>query len=183
MRRTVLLVSVFAIAFIAAAQPSQDKKPDFSGAWCETSAPYGVQQSQSTRTGLGSGWGRQFTLMQTEDSLTLERVFFTEGDLQPTLKYRYSLTGAETKNTITMGQGIQEQVSTTAWDDEKLVIKTLYTSNHPVDGEKVSCEVTQTLTLFINKSLPFASYLIVETKRGGVLGGPSSTTRTVYRKN
>ena len=83
-----------------------------------------------------------------------------------------------------MGRGIQEQVSTAAWDGEMLVIKTIYESQNPVDSQKVRCEVTQTLCLFIDESSPdLPPSLVVETTRGGVLGGPPSTTRTVYRKN
>ena len=104
--------------------------------------------------------------------------------MQPALKYRYSLNGTETKNTILMGRGYQEQVSTTAWDGQKLVIKTLYESQYPVDGKKVSCEVTQILSLQVDESAPDSPpSLVVETTRGAVLGGPPSTTRTVYNKN
>jgi hypothetical protein len=171
------------IAFMAGAQPAEDTKPDFSGTWNQGASRYGPRQSRDAHAGLGSGWGKQFTIIQTEDSLTLERIIFTQGDLQPPLRYVYSLKGSETRNTIMMGRGIQEQVSTTSWEGRKLVIKTIFTSQNPVDGKKISCEVTHTLTLLINESLPYWPFLIVETKRGGVLGGPSSTTRTVYSKN
>ena len=104
--------------------------------------------------------------------------------MQPALKYRYSLNGSETKNTILMGRGYQEEVSKAAWDGEKLVIKTIFKSQYPVDGKKVSCEVTQVLSLLIDESSPdLPPSLVVETTRGGVLGGPPSTTRTVYNKN
>lgn len=205
MKRIVILLCAFSIAAIVSAQPKKDKKPDFSGVWTEVSAPGRTQQSQRQqgqaqqdqrqqvqRTqrfrrppgSLGSGWGKQFTIVQTEDGLTVERVFFARGDMQPVLKYRYSLDGSETRNTIMMGRGIQEQVSMTAWDGEKLVIKTIYTSQNTVDGQIVSCEVKQILSLLTDESSPGnPPSLVVETTRGGVLGGPPSTTRTVYSKN
>ena len=199
MKRMVFLLSAFAVTVSVAAQTEQVKKPDFSGTWIEASAAGVAQQGQrgaqpgqrgvqpgqrGGRASLGSGWGKQFTIVQVEEGLTVERVFFTRGDMQPALKYRYSLNGSETKNSIMMGRGIQEQVSTTAWDDEKLVIKTIFKSQYPVDGQQVSCEVTQVLSLVIDESAPdLPPSLVVETTRGGVLGGPPSTTRTVYHKN
>ena len=189
------MLSVFALLIFAATQPLEDKKPDFSGVWSVV-IPSGIaqkgqlQQDQQTRrfsrvpASLGSGWGKQFTIVQSEDGLTVERVFFARGDMQPALKYRYSFDGTETKNTIMMGRGIQEQVSTAAWDGEKLVIKTLYTSQNPVDGQKVKCEVTQILSLLIDTFLPDSTpSLVMETTRSGVLGGPPSMTRTVYKKD
>lgn len=153
----------------------------------------GQQQGQRAQQGrrggrapatLGSGWGKQFTITQLDQGLTVERVFFTRGDMQPALKYRYSLKGSETENTILMGRGYQDQVSKTAWDGDKLVLKTLYESQYPVDGQKVNCEVTQILSLLIDETAPDSPpSLVVETTRGGVLGGPPSTTRTVYSKN
>ena len=184
MKPIVILFCAFAVIFFAADQPAKDKKPDFTGAWSESSPPRGGNlQTQPDRTGLGSGWGKQFTIIQTADALVVERNFFTRGDFQPTLKYRYSLKGAETRNRILMGRGFQEQVSKTAWDDQKLVIKTIYNSQYPVDGRIVTCQVTQTLSLLISKNRPYAPFLVVETTRDGVLGGPPSKTLTVYSKN
>ena len=183
MKPIVILFCAFAMMFFAAAQPAKEKKPDFTGAWIESSPPRGSNlQMEPDRTGLGSGWGKQFTIFQTGDVLVVERGFFRRGDFQPALKYRYSLEGAETRNRILMGRGFQDLVSKTAWEGEKLVIMTKYNSQYPVDGRKVSCKVTQILSLLISKTRPYAPFLVVETTRGGVLGGPPSKTLTVYSK-
>ena len=96
--------------------------------------------------------------------------------MQPPLKFIYALDGAETKNSVMMGRGIQAQTSKTTWDGDKLVITTLHSFENPANGQPMKIEVKQTLAL----ESPTA--LIVETTRGGVLGGPPSTTRTAYRK-
>jgi hypothetical protein len=98
------------------------------------------------------------------------------GDMQPPLRFVFSLDGAETKNSVMMGRGVQAQTSKTAWEGEKLVITTTHSFAHPETGQTLTSEVNQTLALESPTSL------IIETTRSGVLGGPSSTTRTVYRK-
>jgi hypothetical protein len=116
------------------------------------------------------------------DGLTLERVFFSRGDLQPRLKFLYSLDGSETRNAVMMGRGLQEQVSRTSWEGDKLVITTVYSFVNPEDGRPETQEVTQTLSLQSSRSPARPPSLVVETTRSGVLGGPSSSTRTVYTK-
>ena len=131
---------------------------------------------------LGSGWGAEFTITQDMHGLTLERVFFSRGDLQPVLKFRYALDGSETRNVVLMGRGPQEQVSSTAWDGDRLVITTVYSFVNPEDGQTETQEVTQTLALQPSRSPARSASLVVETTRSGVLGGPSSSTRTVYTR-
>ena len=75
-----------------------------------------------------------------------------------------------------MGRGIQVQTSKTAWEADKLVITTTHPFTHPATGQTLTSEVKQTLSLVSPTSL------LIETTRSGVLGGSSSTTRTVYRK-
>ena len=136
------------------------------------------QRGRGRRTGdMGSGWGSNLTVTQDEKQLTVEYAFFVRGDLQPPLKFAYSLDGFETKNSVMMGRGIQVQTSKTGWEAEKLVISTLHTFTHPTTGEPMTVEVKQALSLETPESL------IVEATRSGVLGGPPSTTRTVYRRN
>jgi hypothetical protein len=183
MKKILILFGLIAMIFLTIAQPVKEKKPDFSGAWIEVSPWGSPQQGHGANSNLGCGWGKQFTIVQTQNALTVERVFFTRGDIQPPLKYRFSLNGEETRNTILMGRGYQEQVSKAEWDGDKLVIKTIFKSQIPVDGKRVTCEVTQILSINVVNSRPFWRSLIIETRRGGVLGGPSSTTRTVYNKN
>ena len=124
---------------------------------------------------MGSGWGPTITITQNATQLTVEYAFFGRGDMQPPLKFTYALDGSETKNSVMMGRGTQAQVSKTAWDGARLVITTVHTFAGP-DGKPMTSEVKQTL------SLESPTSLVVEAVRAGVLGGPATTTRTVYRK-
>ncbi len=94
----------------------------------------------------------------------------------PPLKFVYALDGTETKNAVMMGRGVQEQRSKTAWDGDTLVITTMHQLDDPSTGKPIPVEVTQKL------SLESATVLIVETIRGGVLGGLAKTTKTKYTK-
>jgi hypothetical protein len=125
---------------------------------------------------MGSGWGSTITITQDANSLTVQYAFFARGDLQPPLKFVYALDGSEAKNSVMMGRGVQAQASRTAWDGGTLVITTVHTFAHPETGQPMTAEVTQKL------SLESPTSLVVETTRRGVLGGPPSTVRTVYRK-
>jgi hypothetical protein len=161
--------------------------PDFSGRWTvETPAPPaggagggagGGAPRGGGRGDMGSGWGSTITIAQDATRLTVEYVFFGRGDLQPPLKFVYALDGSETKNSVMMGRGVQEQTSKTAWDGDKLVITTVHRFTDPTTGKPATEEVKQTL------SLESPTSLVVETLRGGVLGGPASTTKTTYKKN
>jgi len=107
----------------------------------------------------------------------VEYAFFTNRDMQPPLKFVYALDGSETKNSVMMGRGIQVQMSKTAWEGDRLVITTVHTFPSLETGQPMTSEVKQTL------SLESPTSMMVETTRSGVLGGPPSTTRTVFRKS
>ncbi len=126
---------------------------------------------------MGSGWASNITVTQDTNRLTVEYAFFTRGDMQPPLKFVYALDGSETKNSVMMGRGIQVQTSKTAWDGDKLVITTVHTFANLETGQPMTSEVKQTL------SPESPTSMMVETTRSGVLGGPPSTTRTVFRKS
>jgi hypothetical protein len=126
---------------------------------------------------MGSGWGPSINVTQDASRLTVEYAFFARGDMQPPLKFVYALDGSETKNSVMMGRGIQVQASKTAWDGEKLIITTVHSFANPESNEPMKIEVKQTL------SLGSPTSMIVETTRSGVLGGPPSMTKTVYKKN
>jgi hypothetical protein len=126
---------------------------------------------------MGSGWGSNITIAQNASRLTVEYAFFGRYDMQPPFKFVYALDGSETKNSVMMGRGIQAQISKTAWEGDKLVITTVHDLDKPADGLPSSIEVKRTL------KLESPALLSVETTRSGVLGGPASTTRAVYRKN
>jgi hypothetical protein len=165
-----------ALLVLLAVNVTAQTRPDFSGRW--TSEPDTQRAAGNTqRAGdMGSGWGSNITVTQTAERLTVEYAFFARGDMQPPLRFVFALDGAETKNSVMMGRGIQAQTSKTAWEGDKLVITTGHSFAHPETGQLLMSEVKQTLTLEAPTSL------VVETTRSGVLGGPPATTRTVYRK-
>ena len=130
----------------------------------------------AARGDMGSGWGPTITVTQDARQLVIEYAVFARGDMQPPLKFLYALDGSETKNTVMMGRGMQTQTSRTAWDGTRLKITTAHTLTDPATNKPLTALVTQTL------SLASPTELVVETVRAGVLGGPDTTTRTVYRK-
>jgi hypothetical protein len=181
----------FAIVFAAGTAP------DFSGRWTTDPAPSADTPAQTGaargaagqrgggqrggrrgggRGDMGGGWGSTITITQDAARLTVEYAFFTRGDMQPPLKFAYALDGSETRNTVMMGRGMQTQVSKTGWNGETLVITTAHTFADPATGKPMTTEVKQALTLESPTSL------VLETTRAGVMGGPATTTRTVYRK-
>ena len=183
MRRLPGVLSVVAVGIFATGTTAQERA-DFSGAW--TSGPAratrGGQGGGAPSGSLGSGWGQEFTITQDMHGLSVERVFFSPGDLQPSLKFHYSLEGSETRNAVLMGRGLQEQVSKTAWQGDKLVITTLHSFVNPEDGQPMTSEVRRTLSLQPSRSPAWRPSLVIETMRSGVLGGAGSVTRTVYAR-
>lgn len=194
MRRVANLLSVAVVVLLAVSVTAQTR-PDFSGRWSSEPEPTptgGVGQTGAAPGGgagqrvgggrgasgdMGSGWGSNITVTQDTNRLTVEYAFFTRGDMQPPLKFVYALDGSETKNSVMMGRGIQVQTSKTAWDGDKLAIATVHTFAHPETNESMKIEVKQTL------SLASPTSMIIETTRSGVLRGPPSTTKTVYKKS
>jgi hypothetical protein len=179
-----LVLSMLAAAPVGARQQNAEQaRPDFSGRWTNAAPPAAQAPAPGGRGGgpavpsgdMGSGWGSTITLTQTLRVLTVEYAFFTRGDMQPPLKFTFALDGSESKNTVMMGRGFQVERSKTAWDGQTLVITTQHDFRDP-SGKPVTAEVTRRL------SLESADSLIVETTRAGVLGGPPSTTRVVYRR-
>jgi hypothetical protein len=178
MKRMTNILSSALVALLAVSATAQSK-PDFSGRWTSEPSPAGEGQrgASGARIGdMGSGWGSSITITQTAERMAVEYMFFARGDMQPPLRFVFALDGAETKNSVMMGRGIQTQTSKTAWEGDKLVITTTHSFGHPETGQPLTSEVKRTLTLESPTSL------IIETTRSGALDGPSSTTRTVYRK-
>jgi len=159
-------------------------KPDFSGRWVIEQAPAtsgssaGAARTAATvvRGDMGSGWGPDITITQDANRLTLEYAFFARYDMQTPLKFVYALDGSEAMNSVMMGRGLQKQPSRINWDGDKLVITTIHAFSHPTTGKLMTAEMKQAL------SLESPASLVVETTRTGILGGPSSTTRTIYKK-
>jgi len=152
------------------------QQPSFAGRWA--AAPDTTASGRGPATASpGSGWGTPLTIAQDSKRVTVEYPFFSRYDMQPPLQFTFALDGSETKNTVMMGLGVQEQFSHTAWNGSALVITTRHVIANPAGTpDSIGVEVTRRL------SLESATRLIVETTRAGAFGGPSSTTRTVYTK-
>ena len=159
--------------------------PDFSGTWSTasvTSAPPSLLAAPTVVPTLGSGWGDRISIVHKADRLDIERVFFLPRELQPVIRYRYALDGSETTNAPLLGRSGPPPTSRAAWDGNRLVITTLYPFQDPADGRWRTHTVTQTMWLQPSAASPFEPSLVVETTRGGALGGPPSTNRTVYAR-
>jgi len=176
MKRLANIVSTAAAILLAVSVTAQTR-PDFSGRWTSGSETAATGRSGERAGDMGSGWGANITITQTAERLTVEYAFFARGDMQPPLRFVFALDGSETKNSIMMGRGIQTQTSKTAWDGDRLVITTTHSFENPADGQPMKIEVKQTL------SLGSPTSMMVETTRSGVLGGPPSVTKTVYKKS
>ena len=160
---------------------------DFSGRWTTDPDPAAAAAAPAAgapgrggrgaaRGDMGSGWGSTITIAQNDKQVTVEYVFFGRGDMQPPLKFTYALDGSETKNSVWMGRGQQVQTSRAAWDGARLKITTQHTFSDPATKKPMTEEVVHLL------SLESPASLVVETTRAGVLGGPPTSTKTVYRK-
>jgi hypothetical protein len=195
MRRLARMAGFALVGSLTVSLPAQ-QRPDFSGEWTtlrEVEAGAGPARrgaargargarGQGGRRGrgpaadMGSGFGPTITIAQDAARLTIVYPFFRRGDLQPPLTFVFALDGSETTNAVSMGRGVQEQVSHAAWDGDSLVITTRHAFEDPATGAPMSMEVRQVL------SLESPTSLVIETTRAGVLGGEPSTTRTTYRK-
>jgi hypothetical protein len=166
-------------------RPDALANQDFTGSWSTailSSAPPTGQAAPPPVPDLGSGWGDRISIVQTANSLEVERVIFVPREIQPAVTYRYALDGSQTENPVTLGRSGPAPVSTTAWDGNRLVITTRYPFQDPRDGRWLSIEVIQTMWLQPSLRPPFEPSLVVETMRGSALNGQSSTNRTVYSK-
>jgi hypothetical protein len=165
---------------LCAASLTAQTPVNFSGRWvvAPNPPPPAAQRGGRTVSGsAGSGWGADITLAQDTEKLTVEYAQFTRADMQPPIRLVYRLNGSESRNTINMGRGPQEQVSRAAWEGPTLVITTTHTFTDPQTGRPATSETKHVLLLESPTSL------VVETTRGAALGGQPSTTKTIYRKN
>ncbi len=159
--------------------------PDFSGAWStailSSAPPTGLPGALPVPT-LGSGWGDRVSIVHDADQLVVERVVFVPREIQPPVRYRFALDGSETANAVNMGRTGPPPTSTATWDGDRLVLETRHPFQDPEDGRWLGAEMTQTLWLQPASGTPWEPTLVVETTRGGALGGPPSTNRTVYTR-
>jgi arylsulfatase len=159
--------------------------PDFSGTWstgASSSAPPTGRAVTRPAPTLGSGWGDRISIIHNAERVDVERVFFVPREVQATVRYRFLLDGSETENVVTLGRSGPAPTSTAAWDGDRLVMTTTYRFQDPGSRQWHTSEVVQTMWLQPANGTPFEPTLVVETVRGSALGGPPSTTRTVYRR-
>jgi hypothetical protein len=168
------------LALLFTAQPPAD----FAGRWtleapavATTPAVPGTPAAAAAPGDMGSGWGSTITIAQDANRLMVEYVFFSRYDLQPPLKFTYPLDGSVGRNAVVMGRGEQVESSKARWEGQALIITTTFDVVDSRAGQSFTADVTRKL------SLESPTTLIVEVTRAGVLGGPPSTTRSVYRKS
>jgi hypothetical protein len=162
--RPTLLQSSSAILCVLLAMPlSAQQVPDFTGQW-----------QRADGNDIGSGWGDVITVTQEGSRLQVEYALFVASDRQPPLRFVYDLEGRETRNSFMMGRGSQMQTSRAKLVGASLEITTLH--ELVVQGRPVQSEVHQVL------SLESSGTLVVEVTRLGILGGPPTTSRSVYRR-
>jgi hypothetical protein len=176
-------VCLVVAALLLAGPAGAGTPPDLAGKWVvePPAAPAGAAMGSGPPTlsahgTMGSGWGPEIAVTQDSAALTVEYTYFHPRDAQPPFRLKYLLDGAESRNTLNMGRGPQEQVSRAAFQGETLVITTTHTFVNPQDGRATTSETRQTLSLLSPTSL------VIETTRGAVMGGQPSTTRSVYKR-
>jgi hypothetical protein len=176
------LLATLWLAPIAAALSIQPPA-DFSGRWTldvpamtATDAVPGRPAVAAAPGDMGSGWGSIITIAQDAAVLRVEYTIFSRYDLQPPLTFTYPLDGSEGRNTVMLGRGEQVESSRARWDGQTLIIVTTLQVADRSAGRPFTAEVTRRL------SLESPDTLVVDATRGGVLGGPATTTRSVYRK-
>jgi hypothetical protein len=177
--------SLFALGLLAVLPVALSAQPaaDFSGQWtldapaiASTPAVPGTPAAAAAPGDGGSGWGTTITIAQDAKRLSVEYTVFSRYDLQPPLTFTYPLDGSVGRNAVMMGRGEQIESSRAQWNGQALVIVTTFQIADRAAGKPFTAELTRTLRL------ESPTTLVVEVTRGGVLGGPASTTRSVYRK-
>jgi hypothetical protein len=181
--KRVLLVALSLTA--AGTVPRAAQPPaDFSGKWtldapsiASTPAVPGTPSAAAAPGDMGSGWGSTIVIAQDAQRLSIEYQVFSRYDLQPPLTFTYPLDGSVGRNTVMMGRGEQVQSSRAQWNGQALIIVTTFDVADRGAGKPFTAEVTRKLWL------ESPAMLVVEATRAGALGGPASTTRSVYRKS
>jgi hypothetical protein len=178
-------VSSTALALAALLSVTATAQPpaDFSGRWtldapaiAATAAVPGTPAAAAAPGDMGSGWGSTITIAQDATRLRVEYTAFSRYDLQPPLTFTYPLDGSVTRNTVLLGRGEQIESSRARWEGRTLILTTTFDVADRRAGKPFTMELTRTLTL------ESPTTLIVQVNRAGVLGGPASSTRSVYRK-
>jgi hypothetical protein len=126
---------------------------------------------------MGSGWGSPITITQDAGQFVVEYTPYTSYDLQPPVRLVYALDGSESRNTLMQGRGRPVSRSRASWEGSRLVVTTMFTHQDSPADSPIETELRQAL------SMESESVLVVEATRSGVMGGPATATRTVYRRN
>jgi hypothetical protein len=161
-----MTAGVFALALVLGWQTPVD----FSGQWLADPAAAGAAGD------MGSGWGSSLTITQDSKQLVVQPVLFSRYDGQPPVRIVYSLDGSESRNAVMIGHASQMRVSRAKWTGAILEISTSYAALDAQTGTSLSTDVVQRLTL------ESPGVLVIEATRAGALGGKSTSTRSVYRK-
>ena len=176
------LVALWLTAVLPATVSAQ-RPADFSGRWtldapaiATTPAVPGTPAAAAAPGDMGSGWGATITIAQDTQRLSVEYTIFSRYDLQPPLTFTYPLDGSVGRNTVMMGRGEQIESSRAQWNGPTLIIITSFEIVDRGAGQPFTAELMRKLWL------ESPTTLVVEVTRAGVLGGPASTTRSVYRK-
>jgi hypothetical protein len=182
-RRPHALLSLLCLPAVLSTAGIAQSPPDFSGTWtleapaiATTPAVPGTPAAAAAPGDMGSGWGPTITIAQDPARLSVEYTVFSRYDLQPPLTFQYPLDGSEGRNAVMMGRGEQIERSRARWDGRTLVITTTFHVAERGVAQPFTAEVTRRL------SLESPATLVVDVTRAGVLGGPATTTRAVYRK-
>ena len=171
------------LAAVLPAALSAQPPADFSGRWlldapavASTPAVPGTPAAAAAPGDMGSGWGPTITITQDSKRLSVQYTVFSRYDLQPPLTLAYPLDGSVGRNTVMMGRGEQIESSRAQWNGQTLTIITTFDIADRGAGAPFKAEMTRTLRL------ESPTTMVVDVTRAGVLGGPASTTRSVYRK-
>jgi hypothetical protein len=171
------------LTVLCQAAPSTQAPVNFAGRWtldvpavATTPAVPGTPAAAAAPGDMGSGWGSTITVAQDAKRLSVEYEVFGRYDLQPPLTFIYPLDGSEGRNAVMVGRGEQIEASRARWDGAKLILVTTVHVDDRGAPKPFTFELRRTLWL------DSPTTMVVEVTRSGVLGGPSSTTRSIYRK-
>ena len=98
------------------------------------------------------------------------------------VNHTYALDDTKSENEILMGRASKPIISTTKWQDDRLIIESEYPFQDSRTGEWLTSKVIHTLWLEPPTGTPWEARLIVETTRVGLFDGSTSTNRTYYTK-
>jgi hypothetical protein len=177
MKRAALLVCGAAIAGFATTAHAQAKVKEFDGKWTRVddpnAPPPGGAGGGDARGGRGGGRGGRGGLganvtIEVDASNNKFQIIRTTQNGE--MKSTYMLDGTESKNTMQMGGNAMDQLSTTKWAGDTLMITTKMQM-----GENTS---QSTMALWIS-----GGNLMVRSTSPGRGGGDAMTTTTTYKKS